>query len=82
VEDELLRSHVDGVSRVGSALISRNDVDILGEDVDDLSLPLVAPLGTDDDDTMMNHEKMAIRSQQKEASPTVMEGTASKVSSA
>ena len=39
----------DRVPRVGAALVADDDVRVLGEQVDDLALPLVAPLRPDDD---------------------------------
>ena len=49
VEDILLVSDADSVARIRASLVARNDVDLLGEHVDNLSLPLVPPLGADDD---------------------------------
>jgi len=49
VQDELGISDVDGVPRVRPALVAGDDVGVLGEDVDDLPLPLVTPLASDDD---------------------------------
>ena len=51
VEDELLLTHVDGVTGVRPALIASDEVDVLRKDIDDLSLTLVAPLAADDDST-------------------------------
>ena len=39
----------DGVAGVVAALVAGDDVEPLGEQVDDLALPLVAPLGADHD---------------------------------
>ena len=47
VQDELVRAHDHRMARVVAALIARNDIRPLGKQVDDLSLPLVAPLGAD-----------------------------------
>ena len=49
VEDVLLVADADGVARVGATLVAGDDVGVLGEQVDDLSLSFVAPLGADDD---------------------------------
>jgi hypothetical protein len=49
VKDELVVLHLHGVAGVGPALVARDDVDVLGKNVYDLSLPLVAPLAADDD---------------------------------
>jgi hypothetical protein len=38
----------DRVPGVRAALVAADDVGVLGEQVDDLALPLVAPLGADD----------------------------------
>ena len=40
----------DGVTGVGPALKAGDDVEVLGQHVDDLALALVTPLGTDDGD--------------------------------
>ncbi len=50
VQDELFVTDAHGVARVGAALIAGDPVGVLGQDVDDLSLPLVAPLRADDDE--------------------------------
>ena len=39
---------IDSVSRVVSTLISRDAIEALGEDIDDLTLSLVAPLNAYD----------------------------------
>ncbi len=49
VQNELFLTHVHGVPRVGPTLIAGHDVGVLGQDVDDLPLPLVTPLTADDD---------------------------------
>ena len=51
VELELLAVADDRVAGVVAALEAHDHVRVLGEQVDDLALPLVAPLGTDDDDS-------------------------------
>jgi hypothetical protein len=38
----------DGMAGVGAALISDDDVVVLGQEVDDISLGLVTPLQADD----------------------------------
>jgi hypothetical protein len=48
VEGERLAVADDRVAGVGAALVAAHDVGVLGEQVDDLALPLVAPLGADD----------------------------------
>ena len=49
---------VNGVARIRSALVSGHDIDVLGEHVDDLPLPFVAPLTADDDGaaTLSGHD--------------------------
>jgi hypothetical protein len=37
----------DGVARIIAALAAHNNVGISGQDIDDLSLPFIAPLGSD-----------------------------------
>ena len=49
LEDELLLADEDRVARVVSALIARDDIEPFGEEIDDLSFALVAPLGAEDD---------------------------------
>lgn len=44
VKNEFEFADVDGVSSIGSTLIAGNDLYLFGEDVDDLSLPFIAPL--------------------------------------
>ena len=48
VELELLLAADDRVAGVVAALEAHDDVGVLGEQVDDLALALVAPLGADD----------------------------------
>ncbi len=50
VQHEVLLADVDRVAGVGAALVAHDPVGALGEHVDELALPLVAPLGADDDD--------------------------------
>jgi hypothetical protein len=50
VEHERLVADMYGVPGVGSALIANYPIGALGEDVDELALALVPPLGADDDD--------------------------------
>jgi hypothetical protein len=50
VQNERLLADVNGVAGVGPTLISHHPVGTLGDNVDELSLPLIAPLRTDDDD--------------------------------
>src|SRR5262249_52513403 len=45
MQDELLALHVDRVACVVSALISRHDGEARGQQVDNLPLAFVAPLG-------------------------------------
>ena len=51
VQDELGRPQVHGVTSVGAPLIANDVVGPLREDVDELSLSFVAPLGADDHQT-------------------------------
>jgi hypothetical protein len=51
MEDEVLLTHLYRMSGVGAALIAGHHIHFLRQDVDDLPLPLVTPLGADDDDT-------------------------------
>ena len=48
-ELERLLAHLHGVAGVVAALVTRDDGERLGQQVDDLALALVAPLGADDD---------------------------------
>ena len=48
MERERLAARDDRVSGVGAALVAAHDVRVLGEQVDDLALPFVAPLCADD----------------------------------
>src|SRR5206468_10735455 len=50
VEHVLLAAHHHGVTGVVAPLVPDDDVDVRGEDVDHLPLPLVSPLGADHDD--------------------------------
>src|SRR5262245_4285405 len=50
VEDEAHVAQVDRVACVRAALVPDDPVRALGEDIDELAFPLVAPLGSDDDD--------------------------------
>ena len=47
---KLLFADEDGVAGVVAALIARHDIEVLGEEIDDLSLAFVAPLRAQDDD--------------------------------
>ena len=47
VKDELASADIHGVSRVVSALIARDDRKVRGQQIDDLPLALIAPLGAD-----------------------------------
>ncbi len=49
VQDGLLAAHHQRVAGVVAALEADHHVGVLGEEIDDLSLALVAPLGSDDD---------------------------------
>ncbi len=51
-QDGLLAADHQGVAGVVAALEARHRGDALGEQVDDLALALVAPLGADDDDEL------------------------------
>ena len=44
LEDELLLADIDGVAGVVAALVARDDVEPVREQVDDLALAFVAPL--------------------------------------
>jgi hypothetical protein len=48
VEDVLLAVHDHRVAGVPAALEADDEIGLLGQDVDDLALPLVAPLDADD----------------------------------
>ena len=50
VQHERRVADVDRVAGVRAALIAHDPIGALGEDVDELALPLVAPLRADDDD--------------------------------
>ena len=50
LQNELLLADEHRVAGVVPALIARHDIEPLGEEIDDLSLALVSPLGAQDDD--------------------------------
>ena len=50
VQHELASGHDHGVTRVVPAVVAGHDLHACGEKIDDLPLPLVAPLGADDHD--------------------------------
>ena len=50
VQDELLAVDGHGVTGIVSPLVPGDDVEFLGQQVDDLSLALISPLGPDNDD--------------------------------
>ena len=50
VQDELLAVDGHGVTGIVSPLVPGDDVEFLGQQVDDLSLALISPLGSDNDD--------------------------------
>ena len=50
VQDERVLAQIDGVPGVRAALVAHHPVGALGEHVDELALPFVAPLRADDDD--------------------------------
>ena len=50
VQHERAVADVDGVAGVRAALVAHHPVGALGEHVDELALPFVAPLRADDDD--------------------------------
>ena len=54
MQDEALLTDEDGVAGVVAAVVAGHHLHLVGEQVDDLPLPLVAPLGTGDDD--VGHE--------------------------
>ena len=49
VQNEFILAHMDGVTRVGPTLVPSDHMHALGQDVDNLALPLVAPLATQHD---------------------------------
>jgi hypothetical protein len=55
VKDEALLAHLDGVAGVVAAVETSHDLDLLREEVHDLSLTFVAPLGADHHD--VGHER-------------------------
>ena len=57
LDPETLFTEIDGVPRVGSALVTNDPVRALGENVHELALPLVAPLCPDDDDRAIAFSK-------------------------
>ncbi len=50
-QDKLRVADHDGVAGIGPALIARDDIRSLRNDVDEFALTLVSPLGPDDDET-------------------------------
>ncbi len=59
VEDEMLLSDLDGVASVVAAVEAGHDLDLLREQVHDLSLAFVAPLGADHNDIRHSTAKLA-----------------------
>src|SRR5574337_2095904 len=49
MQDDLLLSHHDRMAGVGPTLVSGHRIEILREEINDLALPFVAPLRTDND---------------------------------
>jgi hypothetical protein len=47
MEHGLLITDDQGMAGIVAALVAHDDVGVLGEDIDDLALPFVAPLHTD-----------------------------------
>jgi hypothetical protein len=56
MEDEPLLPDEDRVAGVVAAVVAGHHLHLVGEQVDDLTLPLVAPLGAGDDD--VGHERI------------------------
>ncbi len=50
VQDECAFADIDGVPRIMPALITRDDVEAFGQQIDDLAFALIAPLRADNDD--------------------------------
>jgi len=48
VENKLVIPHMNRVAGIGAPLIAGDRIDTLSEDIDDFSLPLIAPLAADD----------------------------------
>ncbi len=46
VQNEFILSDMDGVPGVGPALVTGHHMHVLGEDIDNLALPLITPLAT------------------------------------
>ena len=61
VQDGLLAAHHQRVAGVVAALEAHDDLGVLGEQVDDLALPLVAPLRSDDDDVRHSGGRLSTR---------------------
>jgi hypothetical protein len=55
VEDELVATHVNGVTRVGAALVARDYGRFRGQNVHDLAFALIAPLGANHDQAARAH---------------------------
>ncbi len=51
MEDEGTIAEIDGVAGVRAALVAHDPVGALGDHVHELSLPFVAPLRADDDES-------------------------------
>ena len=49
-EDELPLADEDGMAGVVATLVARNDIEVFGEEIDNLPFPLVAPLGAKHND--------------------------------
>ena len=61
VQNERVFTQIDGVAGVRAALIADHPVGALGENVDELALPFIAPLRTDDDDRAIALSKHVYR---------------------
>src|SRR6478672_4192173 len=69
VEDERLLADMNGVASVGATLVTDHPVGAFGDDVDKLALPLVAPLGADDDDGSRVVVKHSEKRERKKQTP-------------
>src|SRR5450759_2073209 len=69
VEDERLVADVHGVAGIGAALIANYPVGALREDINELALAFVSPLGADDDDGAYVRIEHAIRGDGKSKRP-------------
>src|SRR5262245_24698633 len=63
MQDELLALDNHGVTRIVPALVSRNDVELFSQQIDDLSFAFIAPLGAYNDNVCHDVSEAAVSSE-------------------